>query len=730
GITGVFVILCAIYALATPIFEASDELWHFGMVDYLSTNHTLPVQNPEVETRYEQEGSQPPLYYAIAALLIHPIDRSDYPELSTLNPHARVGIPGSVGNKNIVLHDELIPPLQQTALSVYVLRGFSIVLGVITLGAVYSTAINLGGGGYAALATGLVAFNPMFLFITASVNNDNLVTALNSLVIWQLVVLAWHGFRWQRSLFIAVVISLASLSKLSGNVLVPAIVALAAYVAWRDNNWRGFFTLGVMMAAAWAVIAGWWYWRNIQLYGELFGTQMMVAVAGPRIEPFTVQTLLDEFEGFRIAYWGLFGGVNVLTFQLYYRLMDLLVIAAVGGLAFAVRDVLPYVWRTLSRYRRPLSVLDALNLHWLVTSALFTVIFITGLASLIAWTAQTYASQGRLLFPFVAATSPLLASGLMYWWRGKKWHFATATVGVYAVFAMVVSFASIRPAYTAPAALADLPADMNPIYARYGDIALVGYRVEDAHYEPGEQVPVTVYWEILEQSERDLSAFLTALDPAGDAIGKVDTYPGGGTLTTSTWEPGVYYANTYGIPLDEATNGQFDLRMQVGWWHYPTEDVLDPVDANGDMIEAVILDVGGFSDGGSPPIRNPFQRMANFNRQVILHGYDIAPNNRDMTLTWSRARNVTEDLTVFVQVLDADGNIVGQGDAPPALSTSYWARGEVVQTRHTMNYINELDTGEYQVIVGWYHPTEGYRLTLRGDNDTDNAYPLATITVP
>ncbi|MEL6269214.1 MAG: glycosyltransferase family 39 protein, partial [Chloroflexota bacterium] len=729
-IAGVFVVLCALYAFATPIFEASDELWHFGMVDYIATNRTLPVQNPDIETRYEQEGSQPPLYYAIGALLIHRIDRSDYDTHARMNPHARVGIPGSVRNKNIVLHEQLNLPLQQTVLAVYVLRAFSVLLGMVTLIAVYAAAINLGGSSYAALATGLVAFNPMFLFITASVNNDNMVTMLNSLVIWQLVVMAWHGFRWQRSLFIAIVISLASLSKLSGNVLVPAIVALATYVAWRDNHWRGFITLGVLMAVAWAVIAGWWYWRNIQLYGELFGTQMMVAVAGPRMEPFTFQTILDEFEGFRIAYWGLFGGVNVLTFQVYYRLMDLLVIAAVGGLAFALRDVLPYLWRTMTRYRRPLTILDALNLYWLVTAVLFTLIFVTGLVSVIVWTAQTYASQGRLLFPFVAASGLLLASGLMYWWRGKKWHFAAALVGAYAVFALVVPFVSIRPAYTAPPTITELPDDVNPVYARYGDVALVGYRTDDRRYEPGEQVLVTVYWEVLEPSERDLSAFLTALNPAGDAIGKVDTYPGGGTLTTSTWDAGTIIADTYGIPLGAETNGQFDLRMQVGWWHYPTEDVIEPIDANGNSIESVILDVGGFSDGGLPPVRNPFFRLANFNRQIHLLGYAIGADNHELTLRWSRAGNIDDDLTVFVQVLDADGNIVGQGDAPPALSTSYWERGEVVSTRHTMNYPEPLDSGDYQVLVGWYDPIEGDRLLLRRDADADNAFPLATITVP
>ena len=41
----IFVVLTLIYAWATPIFEASDELWHFGMVERLATVGALPVQD-------------------------------------------------------------------------------------------------------------------------------------------------------------------------------------------------------------------------------------------------------------------------------------------------------------------------------------------------------------------------------------------------------------------------------------------------------------------------------------------------------------------------------------------------------------------------------------------------------------------------------------------------------------------------------------------------------------
>ncbi len=57
-ILGAFVVLALIYAWATPPLEASDELWHFGMVDVIADTGALPVQVPGVETAWEQ-GRQP-----------------------------------------------------------------------------------------------------------------------------------------------------------------------------------------------------------------------------------------------------------------------------------------------------------------------------------------------------------------------------------------------------------------------------------------------------------------------------------------------------------------------------------------------------------------------------------------------------------------------------------------------------------------------------------------------
>ena len=84
--------------------EASDELWHYPMVKYLADHRALPVQEPGVETAWRQEGSQPPLYYALAAALTAWIDTSDLDEVRRLNPHADNGKITEDGNINLIVH--------------------------------------------------------------------------------------------------------------------------------------------------------------------------------------------------------------------------------------------------------------------------------------------------------------------------------------------------------------------------------------------------------------------------------------------------------------------------------------------------------------------------------------------------------------------------------------------------------------------------------------------------
>ncbi|RPI97131.1 MAG: hypothetical protein EHM39_09955, partial [Chloroflexi bacterium] len=202
-----FTVLATIYSLVTPLFEASDELWHYPMVKYVADHDFgLPVQRPglsDTEAPWRQEGGQPPLYYLIGAAATFWIDTSDMPEIRRINPHANIGEIWPDGNVNMVVHDREREsfPWSGTALAMHIVRFLSILMSLGTVYVNYCLGRELFPPapiiGLAAAA--FTAFNPMFLFVSAIINNDNLSTLLASLLLLLIVRLIKSGAGNSRS---------------------------------------------------------------------------------------------------------------------------------------------------------------------------------------------------------------------------------------------------------------------------------------------------------------------------------------------------------------------------------------------------------------------------------------------------------------------------------------------------------------------------------------------------
>lgn len=751
-----YMVFGIIYMSVTPIFEASDELWHFGTIEHIRETGELPVQNPEPdapETIYRQEGSQPPLYYGLMALVTSPIDISDAEQYRLPNPHARAGDPGSYGNKNLVLHPVEGVPLSGTPLAVYVMRTLGLLMGLGTIYAVYQCGQLIAPHRpvVGLVAAAITAFNPMFIFISASVNNDTLVILLCSVAIWQMMLTLKHGFDTRRSLIIAVLIALGALTKLSALVLVPAIAFGGLWVAYRDNDWRGVFILGGAMLSIWLILSGWWYWRNIQLYGELFGTGTMAAVANRGIErSINAAQLLTEFQGFRFSYWGIFGAFNIQTSTLFYALADFFVFFSIIGVMFLIAQLLSI--RDFSYARRELTQ------HLFLLGIVFT-----GLIAFISWTLQTPASQGRLLFPYMAAISPLLAVGFVeiVWWlmfllsppdrsfvragdavpepvlkQSLNW-----PLRIFGVLAFLIPLVTIAPQYTSPAPLDELPTGIKQVYARYDDVELVGYDYIDRRYFPGSTVRMTFYWHVLEQSETDNSLAIALIDPRGTRLGGIDTYPGAGTLRTSTWEAGKFYADTYEIRLTGTLQDRFPFDAQVAWYEGDPDNRATVTDADDNEIQTVLLDAGAYvTPNLSVPAANFISLLSDdepassrlFDTLIAVRGFIPMDDPFTVSVEWEARSDMAIDYTTFLHVLNDEGDIVAQDDVFPFFPTHYWNYSERYIIDHQLEIDDTLEPGIYSVQVGWYENLgdEFPRLVIQaGTEDERTAYDLFTFEV-
>jgi 4-amino-4-deoxy-L-arabinose transferase-like glycosyltransferase len=576
-------------AYYTPIFEASDELWHYPVVQYIAAGHGLPVQTPvDRPGLWKQQASQPPLYYALAALLTAWIDTSDLTRTLRPNPHAAVGMVTPDGNINLVAHDPAREawPWSGTVLAVHLARLLSVAMGAATVYLTYRLGqevfpdrpeVALG-------AAAITALTPMFIFISGSVNNDNLAILLCSLA---LLIVLRQSCAWQADekrlmlgwLVLGVVIGLATLTKFSGvGLLAPAALA-GMWVAWQRGltlkrraesasplkpvriasmDWRHLFAASLAIGVPVLALTGWWFWRNQQLYGDLLGFKMFTPYFSRPI-PADLAQIWSERSSFLYGYWGNFGGLNLPIPSWAFALFNaLLVLSAIGLIISLLRLAL-----RPSLFDRRSSLAAFVIAFWGL------IVFISWLT----WTRTTWSSQGRLVFYALPSYAILMAAGLAAWLPRRLAAYTLGGVGVgMALFSAAMPFTVIAPAYARPPQLAAAQIAGIPHRAdvTFGDaLVLLGYDAPTAgaSAQPGDSISITLYWQALEPLDRNYSIFLHLLDENDievQAQDKGQAYPGRGNLPTTTLAPGQTWAETWIMPVRATAYAPARLTWELG----------------------------------------------------------------------------------------------------------------------------------------------------------------------
>lgn len=704
------IVLGIVYVFATPIFEASDEIWHYPVVREIAVNHRLPVQDPAVDTAWAQEGSQPPLYYAISALLTGWIDTSDYTTTALPNPFAKIGIPLATDNKTMMAHpsDQNITQ-GGTTLAVYIIRCLSVLMGTVTvylayrLGqTIYPTRPTL-----SLLMAALTAFNPMALFINASVNNDNLVMLLSTLSLLMLIRDAKSnqpGLRWGSTILMGVTLGLAAITKVSGLVLLPIAAMSLVLSAWSTRAWKARLVRTFAVTLVTVAIAGWWYIRNMILYGEPTGLQRMAEIAGPRPLTFHITDLLSEWKGFWYSFWGVFGGFNVLAPSWFYTMTGCLSIVAGMGLILGLI-------RSLQKKQLPGRWHDHLLL----------IVFITlTFIGLIRWTMMTTASQGRLMFAAIVPISLYLALGLLAW-VPVAWHVTTTRLlaATLATVAFVIPTAVIRPAYQSLPPIQSLPTDAVNLNVRCGNsIVLVGYRLGSDTTVIGQPVDVTLYWTAMDHLDANLDLSLNVYGFQFENVAKLDTWPGGGLRPTAYWETGMLYPDRYLLSTRPNSNTPTLLKLGIDW----STNLLNlsrnqsiPCYVDGQPVDSLFLDAGGLvSEQSATTLVSPAPiAFLQHDLQLLSAQITHSDDRLIVDLTWQTTEPVASNYTIFAHLFDRHGVKIAQNDAPPRQGfwpTSRWRPSEGITSTCMISIPSNASSERYVLGVGMYDASNGQRI--------------------
>ncbi len=735
-----------LYSLATPLFEASDEAWHYPFVQHLASGGGLPVQRADqtdADAPWRQEGSQPPLYYALAALVTVPVDDSNWRQIRRLNPHGDLGLASHDGNMNVVLQSPAERfPWTGAALAVRLARLLSIILSTLTVWFAWLAGRELFPPPHPDtsqpdhalwLRLGTMVFTacvPMFAFISGSINNDNAAVLFSTMGVWWALRIARRRDTTQRAAIIAgLIASAGALSKSSALGLIglfglAAVLASISRDAQRQS--RTFSRLGghvarlaldaarftLVVALVVVVCAGWWFVRNLALYGDLLGWNAFLDAVGRRSPPASLAQLWTEREGFVRSYWGVFGAMNVLMPPLIYDALNGMSVVAAAGLIWSLfrprSASQPSAGSATVGAARPASIVHHLAALICRRAPAILGLFWVGLifVAFLRWTSLTPASQGRLMFPCIAVIAAGLSYGLFRIHRATLW----VGMALLAAVAVAMPFAVIAPAYAPPpdAWTARLPI---PINADFGGVArLVEGRASAERAMPGDEVSLYLNWQLTAPAPANYSVFVHLIDEHDVIVAQRDMHPGQGRLALSEEPAGRRWSDFYTVRIPALAHAPRAMRWAVGVYDFNTGQRLRlPDGADRAIFGALTL---------KERSERASSALLRYENGLELLDYTLARTSAapgetlGVTTRWRINRTAGQDLSLSLQLLDDQVNKAAQQDLGQPLTQ--WKPGEVVEVTHTLAVDAHAPPGVYRLLLVWYAPADFSRAAAYG----------------
>ena len=427
-----FACLATLYSLVTPAFEAPDEVGHFYYISHLIRTHTLPHQ---IDSN-SGEAHQPPLYYLIASLGASLGDVNDEGGAFHFNPSFTAGIPGP--NINVGLHGSADKfPYEGQALALHLTRIVSVLMGAATIALIllFGWMIFPQQPGVGWLAAILAAFNPQFLFISGSINNDNLLILLSTLA-WIQALRTYHEPKKEGNwLLLGLLAAAGLLTKLNG-LLIGAIAGLVlVIISLREKSLKRFLVGATEIALPVVLISGWWFLRNQQLYGDPLGWNIYSGIyaANERQIPIALNELTEIIKTQYHSFWGVFGWMNLFAPGWFFQIIKAILVISLAGWIISV----------LKRWFKRLSDQQQQAIAWLIVIVVAQEL----LMFFIIMNCNASCYQGRYLFPAIGPIMILLSLGIFHLFGRYAKVFLPILVVLLIFSAIYIPLRVIQPAY-------------------------------------------------------------------------------------------------------------------------------------------------------------------------------------------------------------------------------------------------------------------------------------------
>lgn len=413
---------CLLWSVAMPPWRAPDERKHFGYLEYLSREHSIPVYGEAFFYPEDAESASRTNFYGVLGYDSTSVD----PQVREVNV-AAIHPPFYYLS---VLPAYMASSGETVETQLYAVRIFGAVFFLALIAVSYRFGIRLfPQAPYLQIGVPLLMiFHPQLGFISAGVINDAPLAFLFTYFLYQLVVFAQGDFSTRRAAFIGVLIGLGMLTKSSFLVAYPiGLMVIAVLFVWKKGQRiRLARAVGVALAVS-VPIFSWFYIRNYIRLGvwQPNYTEERYHATGLWNLWFATNFRADLISSFvgNFSWLSVPLPDNVLYW--FRRISELSVFGLVASIIIGSRK---RSWQLIK--------------PWL--ALLFTVVFVLFVFSAAYFELAFGGSQGRYLFPAIFPFWSLVLVGLVGWlppsWRSRATALIVSVAAAFSVWALFYEF--------------------------------------------------------------------------------------------------------------------------------------------------------------------------------------------------------------------------------------------------------------------------------------------------
>ncbi|MFL7870136.1 MAG: hypothetical protein AB8I58_15005, partial [Anaerolineales bacterium] len=451
--------------------------------------------------------------------------------------------------------------------------------------------------------------------------------------------------------------------------------------------------------------------------GEPTGIQRLTELWGVRDPRDSLQLAFMELPYVWTSLWGRFGYGQIPLPSIIYNLLGALGIISLIGLFIPL----------LRRDKEELIAYGPYLLILIVNVGLFFAVIFNYLL------VSPAGPMGRFFFPALPSLALLMIYGLSRWLallpqsneKGESaagFIFAVSIGAGLLLISLIALFGYLAPAYARPPDFdqADIANEINVSFD--GLVTLRGYEISQESVSPGDELRVTLFWEVTAEPPGDYFEFVHLIDEQDLMIAQRDTHPGLGRFPSSQWRPGDRFQETITIDIPDVAYTPATGTLSVGFYA-PQEGyrlgIFSPDGTpQGDAAQLDQVSIVPHPLAAEEEFAIPNPQQQNFAGEILLLGYEfdqrlLAPGEPlAVTLYWKALADEIPDYEVQLRLLDETGWIMETLQERPSSgqsSTTDWLPGEVIVDRHEIDTNDSISPGVYRVQVALKSTVDGQR---------------------